>query len=145
MTKVLVDKAVIDRAIDALASQQVMAQDEDGNYTINATPKHVMDSLAELRALAAQAAETEPEWYHGIDQHGCNRFYHKTEVREARCNTPLYTHPAPAAKPMSDAHLLAIKAKLMQKGYADGDEWDAALIDAVINEFCKLNGIKEQS
>lgn len=34
-----------------------------------------------------------PEWYHGIDAHGCNRFYHKDEVRPFECNTPLYTHP----------------------------------------------------
>lgn len=93
MTKVLLDKSVIDRAIDALAREQVMAKDDGGNYTINVTPKHVMDSLAELREVSAQAVE--PEWYHGIDQYGCHRFYHKTEAREARYNTPLYTHPAP--------------------------------------------------
>ena len=37
----------------------------------------------------------EPEWYHGIDEHGCNRFYHKDEVRPSEFNNPLYTHPQP--------------------------------------------------
>lgn len=35
----------------------------------------------------------EPEWWHGIDAYGCNRFYHKTEVRPAEFDTPLYTTP----------------------------------------------------
>ena len=37
--------------------------------------------------------EQEPEWYHGIDVYGCNRFYHKTEDRTSEFNTPLYTNP----------------------------------------------------
>ena len=37
--------------------------------------------------------EQEPEWYHGVDEHGCNRFYHKTEVRRSEFKTPLYTTP----------------------------------------------------
>ena len=37
--------------------------------------------------------EQEPEWYHGIDVYGCNRFYHKTEDRTSEFNTPLYTTP----------------------------------------------------
>ena len=37
--------------------------------------------------------EQEPEWYHIIDVHGCNRFYHKTEDCPYECRTPLYTTP----------------------------------------------------
>jgi len=45
-----------------------------------------------VKAALAQP-EQEPEWYHGVDQHGCNRFYHKTEVRPTEFSTPLYTTP----------------------------------------------------
>ena len=38
-------------------------------------------------------AKPEPEWYHIIDVHGCNRFYHKTEDCPYECRTPLYTTP----------------------------------------------------
>jgi len=48
----------------------------------------IKDALAE----PVQSVQ-EPEWYHGVDQHGCNRFYHKTEVRPTEFSTPLYTTP----------------------------------------------------
>ena len=35
----------------------------------------------------------EPEWYHIIDVHGCNRFYHRTEDCPYKAKTPLYTTP----------------------------------------------------
>jgi hypothetical protein len=35
----------------------------------------------------------QPEWYHGIDDAGCNRFYHKDEVRPSSFGNPLYTSP----------------------------------------------------
>lgn len=35
----------------------------------------------------------EPEWYHVIDVHGCNRFYHKTEDCPYEFKKPLYTTP----------------------------------------------------
>ena len=38
-------------------------------------------------------SQQEPEWYHIIDVHGCNRFYHKTEDCPYECRTPLYTTP----------------------------------------------------
>ena len=40
-------------------------------------------------------SQQEPEWYHIIDVHGCNRFYHKTEERSYMSGqiTPLYTTP----------------------------------------------------
>ena len=44
-------------------------------------------------ALAQTEQEQEPEWYHGIDVYGCNRFYHKTEDRTSEFNTPLYITP----------------------------------------------------
>jgi hypothetical protein len=45
----------------------------------------------------------EPEWYHVIDVHGCNRFYHKTEDCPYESKTPLYTQPQEAAprKPLT--------------------------------------------
>ena len=47
----------------------------------------------------------EPEWYHVIDVHGCNRFYHKTEDCSYEFNTPLYTTP-PQHTSRSDIKLL---------------------------------------
>ena len=49
----------------------------------------IVDAIDALKALDNQ----EPEWYHGIDVYGCNRFYHKTEDRTSDFNTPLYTTP----------------------------------------------------
>ncbi len=51
--------------------------------------------------------EQEPEWYHGIDVYGCNRFYHKTEDRTSEFNTPLYTTP-PQRKPLTDEEMFKI-------------------------------------
>ena len=45
-----------------------------------------------LREALAQP-EQQPEWYHGVDERGCNCFYHKTEVRPFDFSTPLYTAP----------------------------------------------------
>ena len=45
-----------------------------------------------VNAALAQP-EQEPEWYHGVDQRGCNRFYHKTEVRPREFSTQLYIAP----------------------------------------------------
>ena len=59
-----------------------------------------------LREALAQT-EQEPEWYHGIDVYGCNRFYHKTEDRTSEFNTPLYTTP-PQRKPLSDEEMKKI-------------------------------------
>lgn len=71
MTKILADKSAIDRAIDALAREQVMAQDKDGNYTINVTPKHVKAAILELReALAAPAHDLVPRAWSTFDGEG---------------------------------------------------------------------------
>ena len=51
----------------------------------------ILKAADELERLAQP--EQEPEWYHGIDVYGCNRFYHKTEDRTSEFNTPLYTAP----------------------------------------------------
>jgi hypothetical protein len=47
----------------------------------------------EMAIKEALAQEQEPEWYHGVDEHGCNHFYHKTELRPSEFSTPLYTTP----------------------------------------------------
>jgi hypothetical protein len=36
-------------------------------------------------------SQQDPEWYHVVDVHGCNRFYHKTEYCPYEFRTPLYT------------------------------------------------------
>ena len=40
-----------------------------------------------------KCVRAEPEWYHVIDVHGCNRFYHRTEDCPYKVKTPLYTTP----------------------------------------------------
>ena len=42
-----------------------------------------------------KCVRAEPEWYHVIDVHGCNRFYHRTEDCPYKVKTPLYTTPQP--------------------------------------------------
>ena len=54
--------------------------------------RHVRWAIKDALAQPEQSVQ-EPEWYHGVDQHGCNRFYHKTEVRPTEFSTPLYTTP----------------------------------------------------
>jgi hypothetical protein len=51
------------------------------------------DRFAKLSDRALAQPEQEPEWYHGVDQRGCNRFYHKTEVRPREFSTQLYIAP----------------------------------------------------
>lgn len=60
------------------------------------------DAIQACRAALAEQ-DSEPEWYHGVDEHGCNRFYHKTEVRPSRFSNELYTTPqtAPAVQPLT--------------------------------------------
>ena len=73
--------------------------------------------------------EQEPEWYHGIDVYGCNRFYHKTEDRTSEFNTPLYTTPL-QRKPLSDEEIAVERAldnllywteRAVNKGNANSD------------------------
>jgi hypothetical protein len=48
-------KSAMQKALDALEREQVMAQDNNGDYTINVTPKHITEAIVELRAaIAAQ-------------------------------------------------------------------------------------------
>ena len=80
---------------EALAQQAVVEHDLAKAYRTE------LDKLSqrnyELRMENAQLKaqpkepEQEPEWYHGIDVYGCNRFYHKTEDRTSsstRLSTP---------------------------------------------------------
>jgi len=52
------------------------------------------DTLEERVAKTRENVH-EPEWYHVIDVHGCNRFYHQTEDCPYKVKTPLYTTPQP--------------------------------------------------
>ena len=71
---------------------------------------------------------------------------HASEMREGlRFNVPLYCEPIKAAAqpavPLTDAQRRAIIAKLSEADYADGDEWDNALFDAIE----AAHGIKENT
>jgi hypothetical protein len=50
-------------------------------------------NIVPVYAHPPQRTEQEPEWYHGVDERGCNHFYHKTELRPSAFSTPLYTTP----------------------------------------------------
>ena len=81
-------------------------------------------------------SQQEPEWYHIIDVHGCNRFYHKTEDCPYECRTPLYTTP-PQRKPLTDEEIMNI-AKVSCIGISPHEDTlnFAKVIEAV-------HGIKE--
>lgn len=65
------------------------------------TPLYKRGTVIAAIKQALEQPEPEPEWYHGIDAHGCNHFYYKTEVRPSQFNTPLYTSP-PKREPLTD-------------------------------------------
>ena len=50
---------------------------------------------------------------------------HRIYIRFIRANTQ------PRCKPLTDGQRRAIIAKLSEADYADGDEWDNALFDAI--------------
>jgi hypothetical protein len=67
--------------------------------------------MQELRLAIEQAERQEPEWYHGIDVHGCNRFYRKDEVRPSEFSEPLYTAP-PRRQPLTDEEIAEVAERM---------------------------------
>jgi hypothetical protein len=135
MSKVLVDKAVLERAIEALDDSQSL-QEQWKSYH---HPK-TLDAYNDLKAAydAAQVVEPEPvgevsghDWSTGL-------LYGDLEP-----GTPLYTHPAPAAKPLSDDQRSAIIDKMRDEGYWINE--DDELPDTLIDLVEAAHGIKEQS
>jgi hypothetical protein len=74
---------------EALKLAQIALDVVKLQYTQN---RHINEAIAAIHKALAQP-EQEPEWYHGVDQRGCNRFYHKTEVRPREFSTQLYIAP----------------------------------------------------
>ena len=71
------------------------ANESEGNECncgVDEANAEIDKAITAIKEVLAQP-EQEPEWYHGIDVYGCNRFYHKTEDRTSEFNTPLYTTP----------------------------------------------------
>jgi hypothetical protein len=72
-------------------------------------------------AQAFSKPKQEPEWYHGVDEHGCNRFYHKTEVRPSKFSNELYTTP-PQRKPLppkSPCEMTQAEGKMFKLGWLE--------------------------
>ena len=65
-------------------------------------------------------SQPEPEWYHIIDVHGCNRFYHKTEDCPYECRTPLYTTP-PQRKPLTSQERDAKRWRFLMENSYDSE------------------------
>jgi hypothetical protein len=109
-------QSAMKKAIDALEREQVMAQDSNGDYTINVTPKHITEAIVELRAALATSQAVEPEpvanvnitTFRGYINHDFDYFGNLPNG----CYS-LYTHPAPA-KPLSG--LLKRATELHEKG-----------------------------
>ena len=70
----------------------------------------------EMAIKEALAQEQEPEWYHGVDEHGCNHFYHKTELRPSAFSTPLYTTPPQRTGPVDYEELAALGWQAIECG-----------------------------
>ncbi len=89
------------------------------------------------KQLAAQPAPVqEPIGYFTVND------YDKWEEIDSTSGRPLYEHPAAQpAVPLTDEQRRAIIAKLSEADYADGDEWDNALFDAIE----AAHGIKENT
>jgi predicted RNase H-like nuclease len=49
------------KALEALERERAMAQDASGNYTIEVTPKHITEAMAELNAAIAASQEPRKE------------------------------------------------------------------------------------
>jgi hypothetical protein len=74
----------------------------------------------EMAIKEALAQEQEPEWYHGVDEHGCNHFYHKTELRPSAFSTPLYTTPPQRTEPVDYEELAALGWQAIECGICGG-------------------------
>ena len=123
-----------------------------GNFDTPARANAVLMSLCQEAADALAAPVQEPVGY--ADSRDLAKdgnwdtliVKHASEMREGlRFNVPLYCEPIKAAAqpavPLTDAQRRAIIAKLSEADYADGDEWDNALFDAIE----AAHGIKENT
>lgn len=94
-------REALEAALSALESERIMAQDGQGNYTVEATPKRILDAIEKVKGALAEP-EQEPvarqfkdlktgDWCNFIDE----RHYRNTlesglfEIRS------LYTSPQP--------------------------------------------------
>ena len=89
------------------------------------TAEHAAEAIEYLLALAQ--TDQEPEWYHGLDVYGCNRFYHKTEDRTSEFNTPLYTTP-PQRKPLTDEEAEGVALDVMGFAVLEKEQAETALM-----------------
>jgi hypothetical protein len=71
-------------------------------------------SICGSHAMAYPKPAQDPEWYHGIDDTGCSRFYHKDEVRPSSFGNPLYTSPQPRKHEKAEAALLSDELRLFE-------------------------------
>jgi hypothetical protein len=134
----------VKKALDALEREQVMAQDNNGDYTINVTPKHITEAIAELRAALSRAAEPSPVamrydfdgfgWFYIDSGSGSNW---RTKVSGAE---PLYTRPTAALNPLSRKQRDQVFESSEQRLHKDANlSW----WEAIITETEAAHGIKE--
>mgnify|MGYP000013400065 CR=1 FL=1 len=87
-------------------------------------------AIAETESRATEQAEEPVAW---TDENFTEIFVSQDIAEDMGAVVPLYTTPPAAqpAAPLTDAQRRAIIAKLSEADYADGDEWDNALFDAI--------------
>jgi hypothetical protein len=86
-----VSKQAMQKALDALEINRVMAQDADGNYTKEVTPKLITAAIADLRA--ALDAPVEPVAWTNASWLSNPHAGHFRADKTASFNVPMYTTP----------------------------------------------------
>ena len=97
MTKILVDKAVLEQALESLNS----FEQNYGDLWQTLKTAEQLDAVAsELRAALEQPVEQEPVAWANINKHG--DITHTSNKKMAWAKTPIYTHPQPPRQPLTD-------------------------------------------
>ena len=136
------------KALDALEREQVMAQDNNGDYTINITPKHITEAIGDLREALSQAVEQEPVGYRykvTTDRGDTVWTFDPFAFTPVLETQRLYTRPAPA-KPLSDEQFNDLVMEHLGPHALTGGKmsvYDAFLLAVRATEAA--HGIKETS
>jgi hypothetical protein len=96
LLRLIIDAAKNDdmnRVIELAENQQDRFCDNNCVWTDHHPECVYTNDISKERVDKTHKNVHEPEWYHVIDVHGCNRFYHRTEDCPYKVKTPLYTTP----------------------------------------------------
>ena len=120
----------------------VVPIDVETTAALVAEIKRLIDVIG---GMALAQTEQEPEWYHGIDVYGCNRFYHKTEDRTSEFNTPLYTTPPQRTwVRLTDEEIWKFWWARPEIPEGENDSMEAEFV-AAVRAVLAVHGIKEKN